>query len=136
MKAFLSEEGSDRVLELLAAEGSATTSRIAFVELHSAFARGRADGRLTSGQVAAASKEVDDRWTDLLVVELDDALSRSAARLAHEHRLRAADAIHLASASLVTEGAVRETIFACWDARLSDAASRLGFDVVPQALAE
>jgi uncharacterized protein len=133
VKAFLSEAGSDDVLEALAAEGPVATSRIAFVECHAAFARGRGEGRLTSGQVSAASKALDQRWQDLLVVELDEALSRTAAELTHAHRLRAGDAIHLASALTVAAGAPAGTSFASWDARLWDAASRMGLHVTPHA---
>lgn len=51
--------------------------------------------------------------------------------LARSHPLRAADAIHLASAlSLAPEGPGTLS-FACWDGRLWKAASALGLSVVP-----
>jgi len=103
------------------------------VECHAAFARGMGEGRLTSGQASAASKTLDERWQDLLVVELDEALSRTAADLAQAHRLRAGDAIHLASAHAVAAEAPARTTLASWDAKLWDAATRVGFGVVPQS---
>jgi predicted nucleic acid-binding protein len=59
------------------------------------------------------------------------ALSRAAAEMAQAYRLRARDAIHLASAHLVAAGEPAGATFACWDARLWDAASRVGFRMVP-----
>ena len=66
------------------------------------------------------------------MVELDAALSERAARLAREQALRAADAIHLASAEVLAAGLPGEMMFASWDARLWRAASSLGFAMAPE----
>lgn len=66
-----------------------------------------------------------------MVVELDEVLTRRAADLTRDHPLRASDAIHLASAELVADGAREDLAFACWDRRLSESAAALGFAVAP-----
>lgn len=101
------------------------------MECHAALARGTRDQRLTRDQLAAAVAEVDRRWVDLSVVELDSAVAVHAGGLARDQGLRAADAIHLASA-LAVEAEPREVTFACWDRRLWNAARALGFLLVPE----
>lgn len=103
------------------------------MECQAAFARGRREGRLTRGQASAATKSLDERWADLVVVELDARLTRRAGRMVHDQALRALDAIHLASAIVLADSAPSQTTFACWDARLWDAASRQGFEMTPRA---
>lgn len=76
-------------------------------------------------------RELDERWPDLLVVELDESIARAAGRMTSEHALRAADAVHLASALTVT-ARDEELVFACWDVRLWDAARAVGFATLPE----
>lgn len=66
-----------------------------------------------------------------MIVQIDDALMREAGDVATASALRAAEAIHLASALRIVEGYPRESVFACWDARLWDAAAEVGFQMVP-----
>jgi uncharacterized protein len=120
-------------VELLDERGPGATSRIAYVECQAAFARTRREGRLTQRQVLAAERNLDQGWVDLMVVELDSSLTEQAGRMAHEHALRAGDAIHLASAVSIAAEDMEGTPFACWDARLWDAASQLGFAMVPSS---
>lgn len=131
MKAFLVEEGSELVAELLRAQGPPATSRIAYVECQAAFARGRSEARLDAREVAAASRSLDEHWPNLVVIEFDGPLTLRAGRLVHEHALRAVDAVHLASALSLAEEASDQTAFACCDTRLWEAASGLGFRMAP-----
>ena len=62
---------------------------------------------------------------------IDEALVRTAGELAERHRLRAADAMHLASAMRVRDAG---TVFVSFDRRLRDAAAAEGFDVLPEAV--
>jgi uncharacterized protein len=103
------------------------------VECQAAFARTSREGRLTQRQVSAIERNFDQGWVDLMVVELDSVLTYHAGRLTHDHALRAGDAIHLASAVSIAAEGKEETPFACWDRRLWDAASELGFAMVPAA---
>lgn len=64
-------------------------------------------------------------------VELTPALAESAARLASEHSLRGADAVHLASLSAVGHD---HGVMAVWDVRLHTAARALGFRTAPAHL--
>lgn len=107
------------------------TSRISYVECRAAFARARRDQRLTERVESMAVRNLDERWPDLHVIELDEALGKRAGELTQRHALRAADAIHLASAETIAEGVPSDTRFACWDGRLWEAAAALGFEILP-----
>lgn len=111
MKALVLEEGREAVL--------------------AALARGAEEGRLTAADAARAARDRDQRWADLVLVELDAALSGEAAELAGVHRLRAADAVHLASALLVAGADPGAMTFACFDRRLRRAAPVVGLSVLP-----
>ncbi|MBI4560443.1 MAG: type II toxin-antitoxin system VapC family toxin [Candidatus Rokubacteria bacterium] len=63
-----------------------------------------------------------------LVVEVTDSLIRESARLAEAHRLRAYDAVHLASAAAVHRRLAEPVVFASWDLGLEKVASKVGFE--------
>jgi predicted nucleic acid-binding protein len=130
VKAFLEETGTEQVLELLQREPAAT-SRLSYVECQAAFARAGRDGRLTRPQIGAAVKGLQERWAEFVVVEFNEVRMERAGTLAQEHSLRAGDAIHLASALRAAEEAPEQATVACWDARLWETASKLGFAMAP-----
>ncbi|MEX2554227.1 MAG: type II toxin-antitoxin system VapC family toxin [Actinomycetota bacterium] len=131
VKAFIDEPGRDELLEIIAGATVVVTARLAYVETRAAFARAARERRLTRSEVRSASRAFDQRWTQLAIVELDDALAREAAALADTHPVRASDAIHLAAAVAVAADESHNVTFACWDARLWDEASKTGFIMGP-----
>jgi predicted nucleic acid-binding protein len=106
-------------------------SRVGFVECRAALARARRERRLRPADELRAVGDLERTFSRLAVVELDHVVAGEAARLAGDHPLRAADAIHLASAGVIAGEDPSGVRFACWDARLSDAAGRLGFTLIP-----
>jgi hypothetical protein len=131
VKVFVDEPGRMDVLRAMDEATLTAISRVGFVECRAALARARREERLRPADETIAAGELERTFSRLAVVELDEALAGDAARLAGEHPLRAADAIHLASAIVLAGGTPSEVRFACWDARLSDAAGRLGFALIP-----
>ncbi len=70
---------------------------------------------------------------DLVTIDVDAGVLDTAEQLVYRHTLRAIDAVHLASA-MTWRGEDRESVaFACWDARLWDAARAEGFPMLPTA---
>ena len=108
-----------------------TTSRITYVECRAALSRAKRERRLQARGESMAVRNLDDRWLQLQVVELDEALTKNAGELTRAHPLRASDAIHLASADVMVEESRGEIVFACWDRRLWAAAEYSGFEVAP-----
>jgi predicted nucleic acid-binding protein len=104
------------------------TAAIAYVEARAAFVRRRHEGGLSTAEYRRIIRDVDSDWARYLVVEVTDSLIRDAARLAEAHRLRAYDAIHLASAAAVHDRLAEPIMFASWDAGLEKVARREGFE--------
>jgi len=132
VKLLVLEDGSDEVGALVSEAALVGSSRISFVECHAALARTRREGRIRRADMATAGRRFDERWSGLVIVELDEPLGQSAAQLCHDHPLRSADAIHLASAAQLaeTEPDVR---FASWDRKLWEAAGVVGLTRVPES---
>ncbi len=131
IKAFVPEDGRDYLLDLLGTASIVATSRISYVECRAALSRAKREGRLQARGESVATRNLDDRWLQLQVVELDEELTRNAGELTRRHPLRASDAIHLASADVIAEESREEVTFACWDRRLWQAATESGFGVAP-----
>jgi predicted nucleic acid-binding protein len=73
-------------------------------------------------------RELADAWAE---IPPGDRLRDRALRLLRVHDLRAADALQLAAAVLLSADAPESLPFVCLDQRLRDAASREGFALVP-----
>ena len=131
MKAFIDEAGSNAVRDLLSAPDLiAATSRLSHVECRAAFARLRRNNQITKRQEDSVIREFDRRWNDLVVADIVEGLVFHASDIVRAHNLRAADAIHLASALALRETDV-EAQFACWDRKLWEAAKTVGFSLIP-----
>jgi uncharacterized protein len=101
------------------------------VEVHSALARRDRDGSLEREPGATALKSLGElarSWEEVVV--LDTVRSR-AIRLLRAHPLRAADALQLAAALVVCDERPEGLPFVSLDDRLSDAARKEGFSVLP-----
>lgn len=122
VKRYVAEAGSEAVLKAMAEARALWMCRVGFVETM------RAVG-LTSDRKGVKRFEGD--WLAIDVVEVDRALTESAAALAISHRLRCLDALHLAAALVLP---ARDLTFATWDARLHRAARDQGLHTLPAAL--
>lgn len=122
VKRYVAEPGSELVRDAMQDAEAWTSCRIGFVETVRAVA-------IASG--AAVAERVRDEWTRFDVIELDQRLCEQAADLSLEHRLRAPDALHLASALVVSAA---EPMVATWDRRLHAAALAEGLPTLPESL--
>jgi len=128
VKLYVEEEGAPVVRNAVAQAELVATAGIAYVEARAAFVRRRHEGGLSTAEYRRIIRDVDSDWARYLVVEVTDSLIRDAARLAEAHRLRAYDAIHLASAAAVHDRLAEPIMFASWDAGLEKVARREGFE--------
>lgn len=124
MKRYLAEDGTAVVRRAMDGAARRVTSRVSYVEAVRAIAR-------VVGWKGSAIRHFRAEWPLLDVVEVDVALTESAARLAVDEGLHTLDALHLASALRVPS---EDLALASWDARLHAAARRRGMRVVPDAL--
>lgn len=137
VKAYLWEVGTEDVREVLRdvrnAPPSSTvvTSSIAFVEAVSAVSRRAFVGEITADQAAGVWQRLLSDFGEYTVVEPRLAVLQDAAALTRRHRLRALDAIHLATGLTVRADvpAGADFRFASADRRLNVAATAELFDV-------
>lgn len=128
VKLYVEEDGSDKVREQVRQADVVATSAIAYVEARAALARRHRERSLSPGDYRRTVRELDADWQRYVSIEVTDVLIRKAADLAGNHRLRAYDAIHLASAAFLTERLAEAVAFSSWDANLSAAARREGLE--------
>jgi predicted nucleic acid-binding protein len=131
LKLLISERGTEAVTSLWARREDSYASLLGYTELRAAMAAAVRAGRIHPISGADARGEVESVWRSLIAVEIDEGLVRAAGDLAERHCLRAADAIHLASAIVIREP---DTVFVTFDARLREAAAAEGFPLLPETV--
>ena len=124
VKIFIEEANSAEVRQAASLAAACATSRVAYVELLSALARREREG-LAELVAQELRHRFEHHWQNLVVVEVNRAMTVRAAGLARSHGLRAYDAVHLASAQELLETAA-DLVFACFDEKLNRAAMAQG----------
>ena len=102
-------------------------SRLTYVEARAAIGAKARTARRYRKQLLAAKSELEARWEVVEIVELNELVRQVAGLAADTHRLRGADAVHLASAAVLGSGVTMVSR----DARLRAAALAAGIDVAP-----
>ncbi|MGH7268690.1 MAG: type II toxin-antitoxin system VapC family toxin [Candidatus Rokuibacteriota bacterium] len=133
VKLYVEEPGSDAIRRAVQEASLVATSAIAYVEARAAFVRRRHEGELAAGGYRRIVEAFDEDWERYVVVSITDSLIRAGARMAETHRLRAYDAVHLASAASLHERLAEAWAFASWDEKLERAARREGLSPLPAA---
>ena len=128
VKLYVDEEGSPLVRSAVDQASLIATSAIAYVEARAAFVRRRHEGGLPARDYRRIIRDLDADWAHYLVVEITDSLIREGARLAETYRLRAYDAVHLASAAAMHGRIAESVVFASWDVGLDKAAKTEGLE--------
>ena len=131
VKLVLDETGSDVAAALWNACDAALSSRLAYPEVCAALAAAGRNHDLTESEASAAADEWEVFWSSMRPIELSAGVERVAGELAVLHRLRGADAVHLASALAL--GSPEVTV-AAWDRRLHAGAAAVGLPVAPATL--
>jgi uncharacterized protein len=118
----------EQVRGILDASDVAVTSRVTYPEGRAALSAAMRVGRLVAREHARSKRDLDRAFASLTIVELDPSVAHAAGDVAERFRLRAYDAVHLASALVVNEG---DTVVVTWDRSLAAAASATGLGVAP-----
>jgi predicted nucleic acid-binding protein len=99
------------------------TTRLLYVESAAALAQALRMGRLTAREHRSTLRILDRLWPEFAVAELEKTVVDRAAELAHDHGLRAYDAVHCASAEQLDDG---DLVVASGDQKLLQACASLG----------
>ena len=124
------ETGTVSVRRLLKAEPAAA-SRLSEVEVASALVRRAREGAFSREERDRALASLADDFASFIVVELTPAITADARALLLRHRLRAGDAVQLASCLYLQREMGQPLPFVVCDDRLVDAARREGVTVEP-----
>lgn len=104
------------------------SSRLLYAEARASLASARRSKRIAEHACGVAHRELERRWQDLTVVEIDDELTRAAGHVSDVFGLCTGDAIHLASALELGDPGL---VVATWDGELRRAALDAGLAVCP-----
>lgn len=127
-KRYVEEPQTEAVRRLLA-ECTPAASRLSQVEITSALIRRWRDGDLAEEDRDRALDAVREDFSALTVVELVPEVVALAGRLLLRHRLRAGDAIQLASCLFLRRRVGRAVDLVAFDDRLGEAAGSEGLSV-------
>ena len=132
MKRYVREPGAVSVRRLLKADPAAA-SRLSEVEVASALIRRAREGAFTAEERDRALASLENDFATLIIVEFTTAITADARALLLRHRLRAGDAVQLASCLYLQREIGQALPFVAFDDRLAQAARQEGLTVVPAA---
>ena len=126
-KRYVEEPESEELLRLLS-DGIAVTCRLSESEIASALARRQREGSLSKAARDRLLEVMRKDMASLYVVEDSSEVSGLACALLMRHKLRAADALHLASALMLAGWSGLRVQFVGYDQAQNEAAGREGLD--------
>ncbi len=130
MKRYVREPGAVSVRRLLKADPAAT-SRLSEVEVASALVRRAREGAFTVAERDRALAALAGDFAALIIVEFTPEITADARALLLRHRLRAGDAVQLASCLFLQREMRQPLPFVAFDDRLAEAGRHEGLTLVP-----
>jgi predicted nucleic acid-binding protein len=130
VKLYVDETGSDKIREITHRASVISTSKIAYAEARSAFARKQKEGGFSYPILRKVVEDFNRDWESYFAIEITDGLIRSAGDLAEKYLLRGFDSIHLASAIQLRNKTRSETFFSSTDQRLNQSAGKEGIAIL------
>jgi predicted nucleic acid-binding protein len=127
---LVAEDATEAVRACYGADPVVLVAWTTAVECASAIARAERDELLTLAEATAAFARLDELARVWREVEPSDDVRDVARRLLRVHRLRAADALQVASATMAAERRPSSLVVVTLDERLEAAAAREGFPVL------
>jgi predicted nucleic acid-binding protein len=129
VKRYVREPGAVSVRRLLKA-APAAASRLSEVEVASALVRRAREEAFSIEERDRALASLSDDFATLIIVEFTAEITADARALLVRHRLRAGDAVQLASCLYLQREMSQPLPFVAFDDRLADAARHEGLTVV------
>jgi predicted nucleic acid-binding protein len=114
----------------LLSDGFSVTGRLSEPEIASALTRRHRESALTIEERDQLMRVMQRDLASLYVVEISPEVSALACSLLMRHKLRAGDAIHLASALFLASKSDLKVQFVAFDETLNEAAKKEGLEIV------
>ena len=130
VKLYVDEIGSDAIKEIVRKAAIISTSKVAYAEARSAFARKQRDDGFSAKVLRKIVEDLNREWENYFLIEVTDGLIRSAGDIAEKHLLRGFDSIHLASAVNLKNKIGSEVYFSSNDEKLNQAAEKEGIIIL------
>jgi predicted nucleic acid-binding protein len=130
VKLYASEPGSAETRRAIATVGQIASSLLAYAETRAALSRKYRMRQLGTASLDRTKGDFEADWKGFIKLPADVETIRRAGDFTEQFRLRAYDAIHLATADRLYRETGSRTGFLCFDTALNAAATRLGLDVV------
>lgn len=127
---LVSEDATDAVRKLYGDDPAMIVSWLTPVECASAIARAERDALLSQAEITIAFERLDALAALWHEVEPSNEVRNVARRFLRVHKLRSADALQLASATLAAEWRPASLTVVTLDSRLEGAAAKEGFTIV------
>jgi predicted nucleic acid-binding protein len=131
VKRYFSEKHSESVVALWRKAEEIITSSVAYAEAMASFWRKKREGRLTSKCLKITMDLFRRDWESFIRVEVNKELNPYIDMLVEKYTLRGFDAIHLASATIVSETVPEDLLFICFDKMLVTSAQKQGLKTFP-----
>ena len=135
LKRYVAEAESENVITKMDEARAIATALITRTEVAAALGRARRETRIDAEEARRAEQEFLEDWADFGRVPVTEELAGSAAQPCWTRELRAYDAVQLAAAlkcQTILERLGEDTVFACFDNRLRDAARAEGLETWPE----
>lgn len=129
VKRYVIEEGTNVVDRLWQKATYVATSVVAYAESMAAFSRKTREGLLNSDDFKRIITFLEADYKHFILIPVAEELNETIKGLVEKYPLRGFDAIHLASAILLSEGGLKEITFLCFDKLLSEAAYSEGLNI-------
>lgn len=129
IKHYIQETDTDIVDEAWGSDSMAATSVVAYAETIATLSRKYRDKQLSELEYSNCLKQVNDDFSHFILVPIDNDLNKNIAQLVSKYPLKGFDAIHLASALILTQLSIPGVKFLCFDKQLSFAAQQEGLAV-------
>lgn len=133
VKRYIQEEGTEFVETLCEKERLIATSKLTYPEILSALARKRRLKEISDKEYEAIFQKFTNDWAGIAVLEFHDEIFVLLKGLFELHSIRAADAVHLASALWLKESMGEQVVFVASDLALLKAASQEKLDRIDPA---
>jgi predicted nucleic acid-binding protein len=134
VKRYLREFGSSEVIAKCQEANRIAASCVAFAETMATLHRKRREGSLDDRTMEAVTRTFRSDWDGFVRVDITATLNVLIEELFSRHPLRGFDAIHLASALMLSRRLPEEVVFACYDEPVLRAGRSEGLTTLPSVL--
>jgi predicted nucleic acid-binding protein len=124
---YVREAGSARFARLWETDVKMAVSAVAYAEAAAVIHRKHREGSISIEQSASMGESLKGDGATFIVTDVTELLHPYLDHLLANHPLRGFDAIHLASAMLLSRQCEEEVVFLSADRRLGEAAESEGF---------